>query len=267
MPFMKFIARILVLSKGDKYRALAVNKGLGCIPSPKDNRDYKVEEILSGTSQMELPDHVEILGFNPIKQQGAFQSCVSFAACAELERLKNDKAKGKDWDLSEMYVWNKTRALDGALKNTGVYIRDALKVLQEHGASLEEFFPYEASRAYEEVSWLSDVAARGCRVKNYYRVNSWLDAKLALVEGHCPIIGMKAYQNFADWNTNMVYSKESGNYLGGHAVLLCGFRDDIQAFKVRNSWGSAWGGMNGYAWISYDAYQKLCYEAFVITMK
>ena len=29
--------------------------------------------------------------------------------------------------------------------------------------------------------------------------------------------------------------------LGGHAVLIVGFDDNRQKFKVRNSWGTSWG--------------------------
>ena len=38
---------------------------------------------------------------------------------------------------------------------------------------------------------------------------------------------------------------------GGHALLICGYADSINAFLVLNSWGTKWGNQ-GYIWIDYD---------------
>ena len=37
----------------------------------------------------------------------------------------------------------------------------------------------------------------------------------------------------------------------GHAVLIVGYDDEKDAFKIVNSWGSDWGD-EGYGWVSYD---------------
>lgn len=49
----------------------------------------------------------------------------------------------------------------------------------------------------------------------------------------------------------------------GHAVTLVGYDDNIQAFKLINSWGKNWGD-NGYLWISYDALKEILYAAYVM---
>jgi C1A family cysteine protease len=38
--------------------------------------------------------------------------------------------------------------------------------------------------------------------------------------------------------------------LGGHAVLVVGYDDSTQRFRVRNSWGSGWG-QQGYFTMPY----------------
>ncbi len=38
---------------------------------------------------------------------------------------------------------------------------------------------------------------------------------------------------------------------GGHAMLIVGYDDSKQAFRVKNSWGTGWAD-NGYVWFSYD---------------
>ena len=46
-------------------------------------------------------------------------------------------------------------------------------------------------------------------------------------------------------------------------MILVGYSDRRQAFKVMNSWGTEWGD-GGFAWISYRAISKLSYQFFVI---
>jgi len=53
--------------------------------------------------------------------------------------------------------------------------------------------------------------------------------------------------------TGGVYNYSGGTIPddNGHAVLLVGYDDALQCFKVKNSWGPAWG-ENGYFRIAYD---------------
>jgi hypothetical protein len=54
-----------------------------------------------------------------------------------------------------------------------------------------------------------------------------------------------------------VYAKRN------HAVCLCGYDDERQAFRFKNSWGINWGD-HGYAWITYDYVKEHTNSAFVI---
>jgi hypothetical protein len=55
-----------------------------------------------------------------------------------------------------------------------------------------------------------------------------------------------------------------GKFDGDHAMLVVGYNDTINAFKVLNSWGSNWGN-NGYCWIGYNIINSslmyACYPA------
>lgn len=46
-------------------------------------------------------------------------------------------------------------------------------------------------------------------------------------------------------------------------MVLVGYSEPKQAFKVINSWGNGWG-ENGFGWISYAALQKRVHQAWVI---
>lgn len=46
----------------------------------------------------------------------------------------------------------------------------------------------------------------------------------------------------------------------GHAVLIVGYDDRAQRFRIKNSWGSEWAD-GGYAWISYEFIERAAYAA------
>ncbi len=55
--------------------------------------------------------------------------------------------------------------------------------------------------------------------------------------------------------------KPGNNTWGDHAMLMVGYDDSKQAFRVKNSWGSSWN-EGGYVWMSYDFVTKgKVYEA------
>lgn len=70
------------------------------------------------------------------------------------------------------------------------------------------------------------------------------------------------------------YPSQNENVLGGHAIVLCGFDDDMVitgqstattgAFIIRNSWGNQWGD-KGYGYLPYSYFtQKLADDCWTI---
>jgi hypothetical protein len=52
---------------------------------------------------------------------------------------------------------------------------------------------------------------------------------------------------------------------GGHAMVLVGYSEPKQAFKLINSWGNTWGD-DGFGWISYRAFTKWAQNAFIMQL-
>jgi hypothetical protein len=61
---------------------------------------------------------------------------------------------------------------------------------------------------------------------------------------------MDVYADFFSYHSG-IYKYVSGTYQGGHAILIVGFDDASQCFKVKNSWGTSWGEA-GYFRIAYS---------------
>ncbi|NTW36077.1 MAG: hypothetical protein HGB17_08100, partial [Syntrophobacteraceae bacterium] len=68
---------------------------------------------------------------------------------------------------------------------------------------------------------------------------------------------MDVYSDFYYYTTG-VYSKASGTYLGGHAILLVGYDDAAQCFIAKNSWGNGWG-ESGFFRIAYSQLRSEVY--------
>ena len=108
-----------------------------------------------------------------------------------------------------------------------------------------------------------------------YRIIGWHSARTAVDDiknalyAYGPVIAtMYVYNDFFSYRSG-VYSYTTGSYVGAHAVLAVGYDDTLQAFIVKNSWGSGWGEA-GYFMIAYSevtgtsrfGYSTLAYDGY-----
>ena len=89
--------------------------------------------------------------------------------------------------------------------------------------------------------------------------------KKYLSKNYTIAVGMrvdKTFQLNSDYN-NIQFEKKNGKLVWteykeiihyGHAMLLCGYDDNIGAYKVMNSWGENWG-EKGFFWIDYNFFK------------
>ena len=101
---------------------------------------------------------------------------------------------------------------------------------------------------------------------NWYRLNDTDQIKAALVNRKPVVCGIVVYESFYYLSgNNSVYNTNQGQLLGYHAVTIVGYDDNKfgGAFKVINSWGTAWGD-NGYFWMPYSFAQVVTTEAYVL---
>ena len=92
-------------------------------------------------------------------------------------------------------------------------------------------------------------------------LRSWLIKKEPIA------IGIAIYSNFMNSKTGMIgIPKQTDDFMGGHAVIICGFDDKNKRFILRNSWGVYWGD-KGYFYLPYDyiSNKELCGDLWIIT--
>ena len=60
---------------------------------------------------------------------------------------------------------------------------------------------------------------------------------------------------FQDYTGGVFQEKPRSQYgvvpITNHAVMIVGWDDSKQAWRVKNSWGTGWG-ESGYAWVKYN---------------
>ena len=185
---------------------------------------------------------------SPVKNQGGCSSCWAFAATAYIENL------GAQTDLSEQVIVSCASSGDCS----GGYFLGALQFFQSTGAPAESCYAYTETNGNcanmcstppfkERITSVSSVLWGLTTVDNL---------KAQLLNG--PLVVRMLVPTDNTFNGSPGYTGGIYNYNGGvipdtqgHAVLLVGYDDNQQCFKVKNSWGSGWG-ESGYFRISYD---------------
>ena len=183
-----------------------------------------------------------------VRNQAGCGSCWAFAATAALEAkaLITLQRPGESFDLSEQTMVS----CSGAGSCGGGYLTTAAAYLQSTGLPAESCYRYDSSNG------VCTDACPNWRLSAYKMLSAALvpqtvaDLKSALVQyGPIPV-GMSVYSDFQSYSSG-VYTRVSGGYLGGHAVVVVGYDDAAGCFIVKNSWGENWGEA-GFFRIAYE---------------
>jgi len=151
--------------------------------------------------------------------------------------------------------------MEGTVKqDCGAYIRDGMKTLCNDGICTEPSWPYIIRKFSKKPDNICYEEAVNYKILSYNRVQGQNQIKQCLAQGNCIVAGIWVYESFESQevaSTGMVPMPESTEKnLGGHAVLIVGYDDTVQRFKLRNSWGNGWGD-KGYFYIPYLVFDKL----------
>ena len=107
---------------------------------------------------------------------------------------------------------------------------------------------------------LSRFRIRSFRVLDAKRLD---DAKGQIHTGNPVVFGMDVSESFEQIKGDVVYNDTTTPRTGGHAMVIVGYSESRQAFKIMNSWGTHWGD-NGFGWVSYNAMRQLTDQQFVV---
>jgi len=234
----------------------------------------------------DLPPSASLeIRFPPIGDQGQYGTCVAWATGYNLKTSLNAIDKGwNSTDLSNKANQTSPKDLWFAIDNSkkgsgcnGTNFEPALEALVSKGAASLSSVPYNMGSCSG-----SPVGNSGDKLANYRKIayNSAMSGsgsgsggmsldnfKSYLAQNRPILIGAKLGDRFMRWNSSSVISSDTYNDPGMqhayHAMVLVGYDDSKNAFRVRNSWGPSWGD-KGSIWVSYDFFlNSFLFTAFV----
>jgi hypothetical protein len=227
---------------------------------------------LAGFTKAEIPDTQTTQWFDlsnympPIGDQEKFCSCVAWAGVALVAFKWNyyRKVNGDDpkaiCPYHPMYTY--LGICHGADKgSTLAELRDFL-----HDTGLAYLPGVSVKQAWPQMNPLPELQLRHYKVDKDKGPWKWVDMsdvdglKKHLLNGNPILVSMRVWSNFF---YSDIYSTSDGLEEGLHALVLCGYDDIKNSFKIRNSWGVKWG-EEGYGWITYNFARRVCRQGAIL---
>lgn len=233
-------------------------KRFGWKPDLPDMRDLKLG---LGVPTGPLPDHVD-LRQNPaiphkVYDQGDLGSCTANAIAGLFEFAQRREHPRWDWMPSRLFVYYEERVIEGTVgEDSGAYIRDGFKVINNLGIPPESTCKYDIARFKRKPSSTAYRAAGNHQVLEYQRVDRNIPLMRQLLADGVPFVfGFSVYESFTSATVSstgvMTMPTSNESLLGGHAIMCVGYDHPAGRFILRNSWGPNWGD-KGYFYMPYD---------------
>lgn len=220
-----------------------------------------VSEILVDA---DMPSEYDISEFLPeVRSQGKQGSCVAWATGYYLKSFQEnyeDVENGilaNNNEMSPAYIYNQIKVSDCS---GGSVVQDALDTISSQGIVNWSIMPYNENECSTQPDELAKTLAEPNKIDDYLYLDQDLvleQTKAHLLNDQPVVIAItidRSYFGARDQDGVYVYRKfNSGD--GGHAMLVVGYNDEMNAFKVVNSWGKEWGNQ-GFVWIDYKAWEQ-----------
>jgi hypothetical protein len=224
-----------------------------------------------------LPDKVSLEAFfPPIGDQDNNGTCVAWAVGYNLKTALN--AIEKHWTPQQLAsaayqtspkdLWLCIPQSQKGQNCSGTCFEPAFAALMSDGVATMQDVPYnnlgncngtKAGNPDNKIASFSRIVSETEKPRIEH-IKAYLNDTIPLV------FGAKLGDRFLNWSGDGVINYDTYNYTGmhaNHAMALSGYDDSKNAFRVRNSWGTAWGD-EGSIWVDYNFFRnELCYAVFV----
>lgn len=202
----------------------------------------------------------------PVGNQGGEGSCNTFAAVYYTLSAEHKGTATYDNGVnvfSPEWVYDQVKI---SCSNGSSLIK-VFDFLVNNGAVVWNTLPYVAGDCEVVVTPEQIAEAAKNKIASYYRVLSTDRATIRqLINSNHPLIfNFTADSTFYNIG-NAIWSSYSTQLYGGHAITLCGYDDNRNAYRAVNQFGTAWGD-SGYCWIDYSFFEtQVCSSVWGIKL-
>ena len=226
----------------------------------------------------ELPPAVDLSPYCPeVRHQGHILSCVGWAAGygalsiqrAILNRC-TDQAVITRHAHSALFLYNQIKPEDC---RQGSRISDAMQLLSTQGDCLARQFDFDVNNCTQQPDTALSQQAQHFAIQDFMTLfgnnetpaNKIDRVKRALAHQKPVVVGMLVLRNFYQLKNAGYWHPELGNTspAGGHALVVVGYDERKQAFRLFNSWGKNWGD-EGFIWVKYQDFGQFCKYAYIM---
>ena len=217
----------------------STTRGKGLKWKPVTGLRYSTrEEILSIPTSLDYRSKI-----SPALDQGQAGCCYAFsvAGCLTDQLLIAGKGNGV---LSPQYFMDASG--DGV---EGGWLDVSQFATSPKGAPTLASYPYKAVDEDLQPFTIASSSFGWAYTGNGSASPTTQDLKTALVK-YGPLATVMYASNEFEQYVSGVFNDDVPNQSPNHAVMLCGYDDEKQAWLCKNSWGTDFG-INGYFWIAY----------------
>ena len=191
----------------------------------------------------------------PIRNQGSCGSCWAFAGGGIVDSSYRIRY-ARNANVAEQELVDCAGGLANAVINGcgGFFIESTMLHLQLDGVAWEANYPYVAQDrgTCSNPAWSYKISTWGWVGIGFASVT---EIKNALCAYGPVATTIDATDLFQDYTGGVFQEKPRSQYgvvpITNHAVMIVGWDDSKQAWRVKNSWGTGWG-ESGYAWVKYN---------------
>lgn len=210
----------------------SLRQRLGWKPELPDVRDrpMNVKRLLR-KARRNIPSKMD-LRLDPLLPQltiqGDLGSCVPHGGCYAYKFQQRQQGL-TDYDPSRLFVYYEGRVLEDSVNyDSGLFIRDGLKVLNKKGAPHEDLCPYDIARFRQMPSEEAYTDAAKHQALGYESVPvDSPSVKLAIAAKHLVIMGFTVYTSFFDTPSSGFVpdpNPAKERVEGGHCMDYVGYR-------------------------------------------
>lgn len=187
----------------------------------------------------------------PIGNQGSEGSCVAFAVGYAARSVDWYYRTGEMVTFSPEHLYNQIKFSSDC--NSGTAMQTALDFLLSKGIVTLASMPYTSGSCSLFPTAAQEAEALNYRIAGYSKLyttdrammKAMIDVKKAI------IYNIIADNSFIAAKAGFIWNTYSGSGSLPHCIVIVGYDDNRNAWKIMNSWGTGWGD-SGFGWIDYD---------------